>query len=578
MKKVFFLILIFFSSITVVNANTISNIDMDIYVDNNGTATITEIWNATVTEGTEGWHPYYNIGKSEIYDVKAKMDNIEFTTLEYWNENSSLSEKAYKTGLYYPTSNEVDIVFGISNYGTHKYEIQYKISNFVSTTNDADMIYWNLFPYNFSAEPGNVTIKIYSDFKYDDNWDVWGYGKYGAPCYIYNGVIKMTSDGVINSSEYLTLLAKFPKGTFQTKSILNNNFNYYYELANNGITPYKRNTETKQYKIKEVFQILQIIFVFILFYLPLILLLIINEIYNKYNKKKNKNIKFGNAGNKIKNNVPYFRDIPCKKDIFRAYLIADCYNLKKKKEDFLGAVILKWLKNDNVTLKKNNRIENHKSKKGISIIFEERPNTTELEGTLYDYMQEASIDGTLEINEFKKWCHKNSKKILNWYKDILNQELNKLANEGKVQILIKGKILKRKKYMIDDSIMIEAEQLKGLQKFLKDFTTIEKREPIEVKLWHEYLMFAQIFGIAEEVAKQFKKLYPEIIQDMEELNYNYNDIQYIHYITSRGFKSAYNTEHRGSSGGGYSSGGGGYSSGGGGGGSFGGGSGGGGFR
>ena len=49
MKKVIFLILVFISSITTAYADTISNIDMDIYVDNNCTATITEIWKTNVT-------------------------------------------------------------------------------------------------------------------------------------------------------------------------------------------------------------------------------------------------------------------------------------------------------------------------------------------------------------------------------------------------------------------------------------------------------------------------------------------------------------------------------------------------
>ena len=142
MKKLFFTIILLFSSIVVVNASSISNIDMDIYVDNDGVATITEKWNAMVTEGTEGWHPYYNIGSSEIYDVKVSMDGESYTTVDSWNEHSSLSDKAFRAGLYYPESNEVDVVFGISSYGIHEYDIQYKISNFVSTTNDYDMIYW----------------------------------------------------------------------------------------------------------------------------------------------------------------------------------------------------------------------------------------------------------------------------------------------------------------------------------------------------------------------------------------------------------------------------------------------------
>ena len=129
--------------------------------------------------------------------------------------------------------------------------------------------------------------------------------------------------------------------------------------------------------------------------------------------------------------------------------------------------------------------------------------------------------------------------------------------------------------MIDDSMMEEAEQMGGLKKFLKEFSVIKEREPIEVNLWQEYLMYAQIFGIADEVASQFKKLYPEIIQDMERVGYSYNDVVFIHSISSDGIKSANSARAKAES---YSSGGGGFSSGGGGGGSFGGGGGGGGFR
>ena len=83
-------------------------------------------------------------------------------------------------------------------------------------------------------------------------------------------------------------------------------------------------------------------------------------------------------------------------------------------------------------------------------------------------------------------------------------------------------------------------------------------------------MYAQIFGIAERVAKEFKRLYPDIITD----DY-YNDVIFIHTISAKGVSAASTAKSRAES---YSSGGGGFSSGGGGGGSFGGGGGGGGFR
>ena len=45
-----------------VQANSIQSISMDIYVDTNGDAKVTETWNCNVNQGTEVYHPYYNLG------------------------------------------------------------------------------------------------------------------------------------------------------------------------------------------------------------------------------------------------------------------------------------------------------------------------------------------------------------------------------------------------------------------------------------------------------------------------------------------------------------------------------------
>ena len=45
----------------------------------------------------------------------------------------------------------------------------------------------------------------------------------------------------------------------------------------------------------------------------------------------------------------------------------------------------------------------------------------------------------------------------------------------------------------------------------------DKRNPIEVKLWDYYLMYAMILGVAKEVEDQFKNLYPD---DLEKDGYN----------------------------------------------------------
>ena len=44
---------------------------------------------------------------------------------------------------------------------------------------------------------------------------------------------------------------------------------------------------------------------------------------------------------------------------------------------------------------------------------------------------------------------------------------------------------------------------------MNDFTLSKERYAEEVKLWKEYLVYAQFHGIADKVAKQFSKLIPK---------------------------------------------------------------------
>lgn len=567
-KYLLFILILFIIPIYGVKATSISNIDMNIFIDKDGSAKVTETWTANVTDGTEGYHPYYNLGNATITDLSVTMDGKQFETISTWNVNNTFNEKANKAGFYHD-GDELDICFGITSYGPHTYVIKYTIVGFVVKLADADMVYWNLFPKDFSAEPGNVNIKIYSDFKYEDTLDVWGYGKYGALCYVYDGRIEMTSDNsTVTSDEYMTILVKFPKDTFVTDNVLDQEFDYYHNMAEDGAINYNDNTSIWS-KIGDFVIVLFPILINIFVWGMIIFVAIISG-------RKNNNLDFGTTGNKVRKDVPNFREIPCNKDIFRAYWVSNGYKLNKKKEDFLGTVLLKWLRNGNVKIEKVESKKLFKTNVDDNIIFNQEPeDANEYEKNLYRWMLEASKDGKLEKNEFKNWCSSHYSKILKWFDDVIDFESKMLVNEGKATAIQTGKVFKSIKYQIDSSMMLEAEQMAGLKNFLKEFTLIKEREPIEVSLWDEYLMYAQIFGIADEVASQFKKLYPDIVENMQRYGFGYDDIIFIHMVSSDGIKSASAAKSRARS---YNAGGGGFSSGGGGFGSFGGGGGGGGFR
>ena len=186
----FAFIFLFFILIGNVNANSISSINMDIFVDQNGNANVTEIWNCDVNNGTESYHPYYNLGNSLITNLSVSENERNYTTLPAWNTSGSLSSKAYKCGLN-RISNGIEICWGISSYGKHIYTVNYTITNFVSELTDSQMIYWTLIPYEFSEPIGSCYIKIHSNFDYNFETPVWGYGNYGGTCYVYDGYIEM---------------------------------------------------------------------------------------------------------------------------------------------------------------------------------------------------------------------------------------------------------------------------------------------------------------------------------------------------------------------------------------------------
>lgn len=564
-----------------VNANSIKSISMDIYVDNSGDAHVTEIWSCYANNGTEIYHPYYNLGNSVISDLTVSEADTTYTTLSSWNTSNTFDEKNLKCGIN-TISNGVELCWGISKYGNHTYNVTYKISNFVADLTDSQMMYWTLIPYNFSNNIGNVYIKIHTDFNISSTTDVWGYGNYGGTCYVYDGYIEMQSDGVLNSSEYMTILVKFPSNTFNVAgNSLNHDFNYYYEMSQEGSTAYNQKTPSK------FSYIFNMIFTFLVSFVSIFLPIFLGIVFSKKHIWENslnldKSVKQG-----IKN-AEYFRDIPCNKNLFIAYYVATQYGLSKKKTDLLGAVILKWLKDGIVKVEKRETGKVFKKENSVIILNTEYYkqathfdlNTFDgmikyKEHELYEMIYEASKDGILENKEFENWCAKHYTEILNWFDDILKIVESHLEKENLItytECKVYG-FLNSKKKNASTELNTTAIELAGLKKYLEDYTLISDRESIEVTLFEYYLIFAQVLGIADKVAKEFKELYPDMI---EQSNFNsYDYVLFIHTCSYNGIYHASAAKSRAQS---YSSGGGGFSSGGGGGGSFGGGGGGGGFR
>lgn len=568
MKKILFFISLSFIFILNVHANDLKKIDMDIYIKPNGDADIIEKWTAKADEGTELYKTYNNLGESEIKDYKVYMDGKEYTFDEYWNVYGSFSDKTYKNGINY-IDDGLELCWGLSSYGEHTYTLTYTITNFVVELTDSQMVYWTLIPKNLNDKVENIYIKVHSDFYYEDTLDVWGYGQGGAPTYVYDGVIEMSNDHSLTSDEYMTMLIKFPLGSFTTDYKIDNAFDYYLNMAEEDAIHYEN--ERKANRLEDI--------LFIGFFIGIFVVAIVSSILTIIFASSNdaKAAKYMKTKKHLPKDINYFRDIP-EGGIFRNYYISNLYNLVNKKTDLFGSILLKWLKEGYITIEKIERTGLLKKSEIVtSIKLGNIVCEYSYEEELYRIIKEAAKDNYLDEYEFKKWSEKHYNRILDWFDNINDVEYSSLLNEGVITKTITKKGLRAKATFTENEIIYnKAIELAGLKKFLDEFSNLNEKRSIEVHLWEDYLIYAQMFGIAKKVAEEFQKMYPELV---EQMNYDYSDIillnNFSHNIVSTAEKARSEAIARANS---YSSGGGGFSSSGGGGGSFGGGSGGGGFR
>lgn len=512
-KKILYIIAIGLSllSFESVNANTIKNIEMDVFIDNLGTAIVTETWQATLTEGTEGYRAFSDLGTTSITDFTVTdEEGVIYESLPSWNSNNSFSAKKQKSGMIRKT-NGIELCWGISNYGEKTYILQYKINNFVTQFSDYQGIYFNLL--NIDQSVGHVTINITSEIPFSEqNSKIWSFG-YNGTIHFINDVIVLETN-YLSSYDYMVALVKFENDYFTTSKASSKTFDEIYEEAMIDVEEETQEIDSHFMVTTKRFLVISIIMSFLPTFLTLLVLFILLKKTVKRNNKKT-HLDFGKEGKKLPSKIPYCREIPCNKDLFKAYWVAHQYNLvssRTLKEGIIGVILLKWIKEGKITVTSSKKII--QIKESYAIDLSQNPFiASEMENKLFEILKEAAgSNQILEAKEFKKWSKKYYWKLSSWLNNIITKETLKLEQEGLINTVtteenISKKIVTKKE--VSSILKEEAIKLKGLEKFLLDFSTMPEREYKEVHLWEEYLIFANLLGIADKVESQFKKLYPE---------------------------------------------------------------------
>lgn len=221
MRKKFNLVLILALVLTILipisataNVGDIYDISVDVVINDDGSANITEVWDAQMNTNTEIYKPMTNMGEMEILNLQVTdSTGTTYETLPKWNVNGSIEEKKNKAGLNY-TDNGVEICWGIGDYDRKTYYVSYTMTNLVQGYTDYDGFNSRFVNSDMNPLPKStlVNISLANKSLSQDEVGMWAFGYDGDIHLVEGSVLAKTINGLRSSREHMTIMLRFNKG------------------------------------------------------------------------------------------------------------------------------------------------------------------------------------------------------------------------------------------------------------------------------------------------------------------------------------------------------------------------------
>ena len=515
-------------SVTVFASNNVSEIDIDVTVRDDGSAYVVQNWRGTFNEGTENYIPI-NTDDTSVTDFKVSDINGVYNFVEDWDVDLSFDEKARKCGIN-ETYDGIELCFGISEYGENRYAIEYVVEDFIKSYEDYDGTNFMFVNPDMSTFPtdGHISIVLENGTEFnDDNAGIWGFG-YDGYVEFLNGKVNAYTTSALSGENSMIVMLRLNKGIIFPKTQIEDSFETVKDKAFHG-SDYGYDT----YPEEEATLFETILGFIVMFGFWAVVIWIFSFIL-----KRKKAIK------KFNKECGYFRDVPNDGKIEVSHYLAQNFDVAGEKSLIIGALILSMINKGAIEPEKEESVGLFgKVKESINLRLLKEPDTAP-ELILYNLLLlSAGDDGILQEKELEKYSYKNPEKI--------NEVIERVKNVGEQEFINLGGFTSGAGNCIKDLSDKGREELSeviGLKKYLNEFTLIAEREITETVIWKEYMVYATLFGIADKVLEQFKKVYPEKIPEIE--TYNRNVIIAHSYYRSMYYQSQRAMQARRTSGGG----------------------------
>ena len=479
-------------------AQEIRSLDIMVTFNPDGSAEVDQLWKVTIVRGTEWYIPIENLHGIEVDSLKVWENNIPFASDGHnWDSDRTREEKAHRCGII-DKSDGVELCWGQGEYGDHEWLVSYQLRNLVQGYDDFDGFNYMFVNPEMIAGVDSLWLYLRPGEGFEKKWTpedtkFWGFGFDGDLEWAADssGVV-VTNSGPMSIYDDVVVMMQFNKGVFQPALVnMEDTFQAHRDRALEGSDYY----EPERDVWAEVLAWILIIGICLVICWPVVVIIIgliamipFKKIFLPPLKKK-----FFGAG-KVNS---YWRDVPLDGNLPAAWWLykhGTRDNIDKT-TDVMGALFLRWILQGRLNVVR----DEESAQVNLAIVDNQEPPADDFESYIFRAVRTAAgKNGILESGELKTAAQQSG--------SVLHGMPGTLEKYGK-NYLIRNNLVSGEQ--CTELGRQKAAELVGIKNFLNDFTLSKERYAEEVKLWKEYLVYAQFHGIASKVAKQFSKLIPK---------------------------------------------------------------------
>lgn len=526
--------------------NHVTNIDIEVVIRKDGSAVITQYWTGEFNKGTENYLPI-RTGDIGISEFSVSDENGPYTFVEDWDVDWSFKKKVGKCGIV-STDGGVELCFGITEYGHKEYTFSYVITDFIKGYRDANGTNFMFINPEMSTFPtaGRIEIVMEDGTKLDDsNTDIWAFGFEGRIEFQDGRVVAYTEKDLEDDNSMIVMLELDKELLSPRKLITSEAFAAVREEAmEDSDYGHGDNDEGDE---KAAIALVAVIFG------GAFAAVVGAAAYSAKVTKENK---------AFAESVGYYANVPNGGDIEMTHYLARTFDVSKEDSLIMGALMLSMMNKNCLELRETaDTFGTAEPKLELHLLAE--PDTAPERKLFYILAAAADGNGVLKEKALEDYSYEHYEEIEKFIKDTKKNGETAFRNKWGF-VKTSGSRIKH----LSETGRSELAQVVGLKKYLEESAQMSERDIWEANLWQEYMVYATLFGSAEDVIEQLKRLYPDRLPILDTYHHRYVWCYgYYHGMHNSVDKAAKDAAASGSGGSSSVGGGGGFSGGGAGGGS-----------